>query len=196
MIQNMSMTHEEKLFLHKLDELEARIVSNDPYVVLGASGLIRSLLLDKNRLVDQVNKHYDIEISFVLQVPENERPASDSDFTPTASGVGDTINPECPLSPGMVHERVSRDVFLNKTVLTFEGREFSIKDVIKYEAEAMGAIHLESPIKEKHRVIHGIAHFFQYGDERGTLRQLVAIARNVVLALTPLKKCILERYGM
>src|SRR5437764_385945 len=56
----------DNLFLHTLKDLQAKISSNDHYEVLMAAALLRKLIIDKNSLVDQVNIHRRLKITFTI----------------------------------------------------------------------------------------------------------------------------------
>jgi hypothetical protein len=56
----------EALFLNTLQDLAARAAAADEYMILGASALIRKLLIDGSPLVDQVNRNYRLRLVFEI----------------------------------------------------------------------------------------------------------------------------------
>jgi len=69
------------------------------------------------------------------------------------------------------------------------GKEYSIKDIILYEANVMGGVHAGSPESEKDEILKKLEGLF-VGGYRPSLRQLKAIARVVLKALKPLRESI------
>jgi hypothetical protein len=53
----------QKLFIHTLRDLEQRATSSDEYAVLMSAALLRKLLMDGGRLMDQVNRTYRIKVT-------------------------------------------------------------------------------------------------------------------------------------
>lgn len=54
----------DRLFVHTLTDLEQRGCATDEYTVLMAAALLRKLLLDGTRLMDQVNAKHKLEPRF------------------------------------------------------------------------------------------------------------------------------------
>ena len=52
------------LFLYTLHDLERRTAATDEYEVLISPALLRKLLLDKERLMDQVNRGHRLDLRF------------------------------------------------------------------------------------------------------------------------------------
>lgn len=177
------VTELESLFLHTLDELERRISGEEPYEILSASALIRKLFLDESPLVDQVNRNYKekirFEIGMRLVYPTDEP-------QPIFSTVQDGLDPDTAIT-GKKCQQVSRDQFLKTTVIVVNGQEYSIRDVILFEANIMGGVHAGAPKNEKEEVMRQLNQFFSVGGYRSSLRQLKAIGRVVLKALKPLR---------
>ncbi len=85
------MNSREELFLRTLEDFAQRIASEDAYEVLGASALIRKLLIDSSPLVDQVNQKYRLKIEFEV-MPQRSLPPSVP--IPDFSSVQDGLNPD------------------------------------------------------------------------------------------------------
>jgi hypothetical protein len=52
----------DRLFVYTLRDLEQRAAATDEYTVLMSAALLRKLLLDEGRLMDQVNRSYRLKI--------------------------------------------------------------------------------------------------------------------------------------
>lgn len=177
------MNDREELFLKTLKDLERKVESHDPYEILGASALIRKLLLDSAPLVDQVNQKYRMKICFELgsglrwpkSVPE-----------PSFLSVQDGIDPDTG-RPGTPRRLVVRDEFLKTPVLLSEGCRYSIRDIVLFEANVMGGVHAGTPKNEKEEAIEKVNQLFSIGGYKTSLRQLCAIGRVVLKALAPLR---------
>lgn len=72
----------DQLFIHTLRDLERRTAATDEYEVLLSAALLRKLLLDQERLMDQVNRRYSLDLRFrISDVSPFEQKIWDS--TPT-----------------------------------------------------------------------------------------------------------------
>ncbi len=67
------------------------------------------------------------------------------------------------------------------------GTRFTIRDVIKFEANVAVAVHAGSPKTEKEKALNTLGEHFGVGGYEPTLRQLLAIARVSIKALAPLR---------
>lgn len=177
------MNQIETLFIRTLNDLNSRIGSNDPYKILGASALIRKLLLDDNPLVDQVNRIYHIKINFEI----TESQISPYGLAPPSFlTVQDGIDPDTTIS-GMTKKTVNRDN-LFKTVLTIvNNQKYTLREIVLFEANIMGAVHAGSPKNDKEKALKQINDTISVGGYDSSLRQLKAIGRVIIKALSPLR---------
>jgi hypothetical protein len=180
------LAEQEMIFLRTLEDLEKRIQHSDPYEVLGASALIRKLFLDDFPLVDQVNRAYgrkiefDVGISKALRIPNAiilVQDTIDSDSSP----------------PGTPKETVTRDQFFKKVVSKDKGREYTVKDIVLFEANLMGGVHVSNPKEEKERALQSMNQNFGAGGFRPTLRQLRSVGRVILKALRELREDVLKK---
>ena len=186
------MDYAENLFLETLKDLEARVSARDPYTILGASALIRKLLLDDVPLVDQVNRKFTLKLSYEVTesggfphgIPE-----------PVFYSVQDGIDPETS-RPGKRRKTVNRHQLLSYVLLKVEGKECTLRDIVLFEANVMGGVHAGSPEEEKEKALRQINDMFAIGGYRASLRQLQAIGRVVVKGLAPLRSAIHNAYGV
>jgi len=180
------MTETDTLFIHTLDDLERRIVSKDWYEVLGASAFIRKLLLDEFPLVDRVNQLHKLKINFLIV---------DYDLIgarPTIALMGDGLDPDT--SPPNVKTRlVNRAQFLKTIIFVAGDKQYSVRDVVLFEANVMGGVHAGSPKNEQERVLKQVNKFFLFSGGRASLQELCSIGRIVLKALKPLRAKIEEK---
>ncbi|NBH06628.1 hypothetical protein [Amycolatopsis sp. SID8362] len=54
----------KRLFIQTLRDLDERSQSADEYTILMSAALLRKLLLDERRLIDQVNRTHNLRIRF------------------------------------------------------------------------------------------------------------------------------------
>lgn len=183
------MTDDEKLFQNTLQDLRERGSSMDPYTILKASGLLRSLLLDEHPLFDQVNRNYRVKIKFDIGdplIPDDLHPNT------VMFSVGQVIDPEINY-PGVGRKTVTRDRFLCAEVMFFRDKRFTVRDVIALEANAMGGVHAGSPKDKKLKFLKEASMVFEFLDLRSTLVLLKGIIRVVVRAIEPLSQEIDKR---
>ena len=178
------MNQQELLFLKTLDDLRNRIRSNDPYEILGASAIIRKLFLDDQPLVDQVNRQYKLKFDFNVCLPAPNPPGLPE---PVVFSIQDGLDPDTSL-PGKPISHLKRDQFLKIVVLVINKKKYTIKDVILFEANIMGGVHAGSPKTEKEKVLKLLNDQLSIGGYASSLRQLQAIGRVIIKALTPLQE--------
>jgi hypothetical protein len=184
------MNHEEGLFLSNLSQLQALEKSQDRWKILGLSLHLRQLLLDSFPLVDQVNKKYKIKIQFIItdfSIPTVLPNIPLATFETIQDGLDPTT-----ARPGRKSVELNRDSFLNKVVLFNEGKNYSIKDIIKFEAVTMGGVHLGKPKNNDEEKLKKLEQFFGVGGLPPALRQLKAITRVVLKAMEPIRAAIVN----
>lgn len=176
------------LLLRTLDDLANRVVSHDPYEVLGIALLIRKLLLDASPLVDQVNAAYRLKVTFAI-ADEGPLPAflPQPDFWSLTDGLDPEIYP--PGAPIAVIN-VYRDALFARVVNQLNGTNYTVKDVIDLEAHVMGGVHAGSAAG-KQIALETLNNSVELGGMNPTLRQLCSIGRIVLRGLQPLQQEIL-----
>ena len=186
------MQYVEVLFMETLKELEARVSAQDPYMILGASALIRKLLLDDFPLVDQVNRQYRLKLTFEVTEPPNFPPGLPE---PMFYSVQDAIDPET-VRPGKAKKTVNRDQLLSYVLAKVDGRPYTLREIVLFEANVMGGVHAGSPKEDKDRLLHEINKMVAIGGYRSSLRQLQAIGRVIIKGLAPLRNAIEQTDGV
>lgn len=181
-MQASQMEHHEYLFVKTLDDIEARLNEVEPYEILMISGLIRKLFLNNFPLVDRVNQKYKEKISFEIAVPYLLDDIGEADLY----FVQDGIDPDTSL-PFKKRHFIDRNRFFQTIVCILNGKRYSIRNCVLFQANVMGAIHAGIPKVDKEKLLHGIDSNISIGGYPSSLRQLKAIVRVVVKALTGLK---------
>ena len=189
--------YSEGLFLKRLDDLEKASKSKDMYEILDLSRILRQLLLDGTPLIDQINREYKLKILFRI-TDCNPLEGCGKGFPKpkvALAAVGLGLDPDTDSLNRKIIE-IDKNAFLKRIILIRWGKEFTIRDIIKFEANAMGAIHLDKPNKE----IEGVADIggltVRINDLRISSVQLVVISKVVLKALKPLLKEVQNHYSI
>jgi len=178
----------EQLFVNTLVDLENRINSSDPYEILGASALLRKLFLDDFPLVDQVNRKYKLKISFVIGLNLDYQ---DDIPKPIFTSIQDAFDPDS-VSPVYPRKTVNRDQLFKAVLSTINGQEYSLKDIVLFEANVMGGVHAGTPKSEKENVLKLIGDTLSIGGYSSSLRQLKAVGKVVLKGLKDLRQAVEE----
>lgn len=178
---------EEFLFLHTLADLDARSKSKNEYDLLLASALIRKLLLDSPSLFERANREIKLKPQFEIIDWNTTGFKNEKNRIFSASGIG--LSPD--LSPPIFPvDKVGRDVFLQKELIFYKGSSFTVKDVIKFEANFMGGVHFDAPIDEKEVKMKECCDAYKMQGFRPTLIEIKGLIRVVLKALNPLKELV------
>ena len=185
----------DQLFLDTLDDLARR--AKPPvaeYDVLMAAPLLRKLLLDRRRLVDEVRRTRGGEVTFRINGRDPIWKIAGSP-PPAIWSIQDGLDPDTALARVEPVE-VTLDQLLAKVVLVHGGHEETVKDLIRHAAHVAGGVHIGTPESEKERLLNELGQRLQLGGYSSAIRPLMAIARVVVQGLTPLREAIeKERTG-
>jgi hypothetical protein len=185
------MSSTEALFLNTLRDLAGHVAESDEYTVLGASALIRKLLIDGTPLVDQVNQTHRLKVTFAIS---ESNPSIPGVPEPTFWSVQDGLDPETS-RPGKPRKIVNRDQLLATVLAIVNGKSYSLRDIVLFEANVMGGVHAGSPKEEKERVLQSINGTLAIGGHRASLRQLQAVGRVVLKGLEPLRVAVATASG-
>ena len=177
------MSEKEILFLKTYKDIEKRLNEEKPYEILHISALVRKLFLDDFPLVDQVNRSYKEKIFFEITKTQLYPPGLPA---PTYFSVQDGLDPAT-ARPGKQILQVKRDEFFKTPILLVNGKEYSIREIILFEANIMGGVHAGFAKTDNEKTLKQIDNLF-VGGYRTSLRQLKAIARIILKALKPLKE--------
>lgn len=137
------------LFVEVYLDLERLVLQADEYSMLRASGLMRQLLLDGDRLVHIVNRKHKINISFPVcgrAFGQHVLKNSPSTYM-RLNGIHRSG------SMSQHEELISLDKFLSEPLLKFHDDLYSVKDVISHAANTLGGVHLGSPKTNKGKTL-------------------------------------------
>jgi hypothetical protein len=84
-------------------------------------------------------------------------------------------------------QSVTRDEFFKTVVMMYHGQEFTVRDVILFEANIAGGVHIGDPRNKAEEKLAILNSWVKSAEGRITLRQLKSIARVVLVALKPLR---------
>lgn len=180
----MPQTEAEYQFSRRYEELSQLVESKDDFDILKISANLRLLLL--NGLMHKANRNHRLDIVFTIVSLDPElyekylellHPDSIQVFS-----LQDILDPKA--FPHHKTKKVQLDEFLSTHLGLVSKTELTVKDVIRYEANVKGGVHLGSPRKVVEKEINRI--IFNVGGLRYTTRQLLSIARVTLEALTPL----------
>lgn len=177
----------ETLFLKTLDDIEERSKSQDPYTILGVSALIRKIFLEKHPLVDTVNQRFREKLKFTIsagRIPKKENLPAGS-FWSQQDGLDPDTSP-----PGIPTKILGRKDFFQHVVIATSEYRHTIRDVIRYQAHVVGGVHAGAPEDDKEKALEKIDQLFLIGGHAMATRQLLAVARVILKALSPLRLAI------
>jgi hypothetical protein len=177
----------DRLFFHTLRDLERRTVATDEYEALMSAALLRKLLLDKGRLVDQVNRSYRLDLRFRISgVSPFEQLIWDSN--PMFWAIEDALDPESPLAYAPVD--ATRDQLLARRVMRFRAKWITIRDVIDQLANVEGAVHVGNAKDERQRAVQAAGRFYSNAGLPGVVSHIKLIGRITVRGLNPLRDAV------
>jgi hypothetical protein len=180
-----------RLFLRTLEDIENRLQSNDWYEILGISSLIRKLFLDDHPLVEQVNRTYRQKLRFTITDPHSPHIQTALSMKPDYFILSDGLDPVTSI-PSSKKAEVNRDQFFGTAVCVINGNMYSVREIVLFEANIMGAIHSGAAKTDKEKALAELNSFFVGSDVRVATYQLKSIARVVIRALQPLRENILN----
>lgn len=181
------MTEQETLLINIANELDKRLEKNDHYNLIKASGLIRQLLLDEIPLIDVVNKNYKLKIRFKTQKQNHSFQNSfeqNGVVWETVIGVH-FIGPKH--NDPEYTSYLKRAEFLKYNIIYFEGKNFTVKDIIKLCANILGGVHFGKPKKEKEIFLDWANKTITYADGLNVcISAITDIIKIIVEAIAPL----------
>lgn len=179
----------DRLFVHTLRDLEERTASTDEYTVLMSAALLRKLLLDDSRLVDQVNRTYRLKLRYrISDVSPWEKLILDD--RPVFWIIEDALDPDSPFA--YVPYDATRDQLLARQVMYFSGSRITVRDVIDQLANIEGGVHSGSPKGDRQRALQAAAQFYSRAGLPGAVSQTRLIGRIIVRGLRPLHDAVVS----
>lgn len=172
---------------NKYDELKELVESREPYDLTKASAIIRQLLIDGTPLMNQANSHHKLKITFPVSqfsVPDLSEPIN--------RGMVIWIKQDSLYPPEKTSDPcdyLKRDQFLSKKIMLLYGKEISIKDVIKFEANVKGGVHLKNVLsKDEEKRMELLANHISILGDRPTRRIQSSIGKSVIEGLKKLRQ--------
>jgi len=180
-VKEIRITEDEYIFKRKYEELEHLVSSKDDYDVLKISAILRLLLLEG--LMHKANKRFKIHVSFKIGIRTYKIPGFPD---PDVWSAQDGIYPPSSRTPHIFKE-VKVDKFLSTPLMKLENEILTLKDIIRYEANVKGGVHVGKVNKNKPKEsILESSSIFQVGNFRLSLRQLIAIGKVTLDGLKPI----------
>lgn len=178
----------EELFINTLHDLELRIGSSDEYSVLMAAALLRKLLVDGGRLMDQVNRKYRLRLRFRISAVSSFEKLILED-NPIFWSLEDALDPASPLAYGPFD--ATRDEFLSRKIMRFNGQWITVRDVIDQLANVEGAVHSGEPDTDHQKMIQAAGKFYSRAGLPGVVSQVRLLGRITAQGLSPLRDAVL-----
>lgn len=174
----------EQLFIRILQDLETRLDSRDWYEILHIPVLLRTLLMNQNPLLNQVNRERRKKVRFTV----NDRPFPPYKPTPDFFSLEDGFDPDTSVPHLSNPIEVSKDGLLSRPVIFYEGQVYTVKDVIQHAAYVGGILHPGQPKNHRQEVFQELRNTWNIGGLEAGLRLLQAIGRVVRKGLEPLRR--------
>jgi hypothetical protein len=174
-----------RLFLHTLDDLEQKLASADEYDVLMAAALLRKLLVDGGRLVDQVNHDHHLKLRYrISDVSPIEKIQLEDG--PVMWSIGDALDPRSRLAYKPYDATLAQ--FMKRQIMYFQGHPITVGNVIDQLANVEGAVHRGEPDTARRKAIQVLGKFYNHDGLPGVVRQVKLIGRITVEGLNPLRE--------
>lgn len=173
------MTPTEQLFIQKYNELVYYTYANTEYNVIRSSAILRQLYFEGQPLTIRINRNY--HLSFIYKIDVALMRVYSNDIQLCFTLPDDVKNIVVAKNR---YKILNDNQFKSYTILKSNDKTFSIKDVVKFVANNIGGIHLDSDETIRKEPISCIDRQFIY-------ITLNAISRIVIEALRPLKDSII-----
>ena len=173
-----------RLLLDSLAELRRIVGAPNEYGVLRSAAVLRLLLLDSPRLVDEVNREKRLRIVFRVVTMDNYIQMLLDDgalFYSTEDG----LDPDT--APFGVVAELNRDQFLKHRVMVVQGHVVTVHDLIDQLAHIEGGVHVGTPKTTKQAALSDAARLFGIGGLPAGIRMMAAVCRVVLRGLEPLE---------
>lgn len=180
------MDYHNSLFLDTLKDLQEKIDRSTDYDLTKASGLLRHLLIDSPRLIDQVNKKIGMKVRFKISATRDDIPGWLKDVE--LMWVNLTPDPDSQTAK----EEVSVQKFLSKIVLIRKGSVFSVYDFIDVTAHLLGGVHTGNERTPDQAKLKAFGSGFGMANTSTILFNIRIICQIVLDGLQPLKQRVLS----
>ncbi|WP_146060520.1 hypothetical protein [Amycolatopsis sp. CA-128772] len=178
----------KQLFIHTLQDLEERTQSTDEYTILMSAALLRKLLFDELRLIDQVNRTHKLKIRFRINgVSPIEQ--FNYDNPPVFYIIEDAFDPDSPFTFSPYDATL--DQFANRRIMYSNANWITVRDAVNYFANIAGAVHHGPAKNVRQHALDAAAAFYGHQELPGALHQMKLIGRLTIEGLDPLRKAVL-----
>jgi len=168
------------LFLRNSAELESILRRPDQYDYLRAAAILRSLLLDDNRLIDAANRSHKVRLRYrardVRRDPGLQIKIQDG---LTIFSVQDGLYPPTAHNADFVGD-FTHDQFLKLLVGIVNGEDVTVRDIILYAANKLGGVHYDERGGAKKTFLRKACNRITLGNMSIHVRQIGSIASIVL----------------
>jgi hypothetical protein len=173
------VTEPEQLFLDTVADLKDKMARGDGYALIKASGLLRLLLADAHPLVHQVDKAYDLPLRFET-IDYTMKPPYPQLIIFRWSVL------DASAIPGARKRSSTLDEFLAAEILTFEGKEFTVLQVIRAAAHVKGGVHAGTAESDHEQALLDLGRALTVGGLDASVAALRGIIAVTLAALEPI----------
>lgn len=183
----------DRLFVQTVDWLTDAAQRNPPdeHELLLASGRLRMLLLDRQRLVDQVNASRRFDIRYrIVRLGGSAYTKAVLDLKPMMWVAADGISPEFARPGSGPVESVRLEAFLHERVMIYRGEDVTVCDLIDHLANVAGGVHAGKAREPRDIALNQLSDEIMLGGLDTPILCVRGIAAVVADALRPLRDAI------
>lgn len=136
----------KRFFIDVLNDLREKCNSQTNYNYVKAAGLLRQLLIDTNPLIDIINRDYKEKLIF--EVRPERAPSSNKEIGPDGL-VYEIFMSVTLMDPGQNDRnvvRLSRSQFFQYKFFNFHGKDITVLEILKLNANKKGGVHLDNQV--------------------------------------------------
>jgi hypothetical protein len=138
--------------------------------------------------MDQVNRNYRLKLCFrISDTSPLEKVIYEDD--PLMYSLEDALDPESPLSYKPYD--ATRDEFLARRIMRFQGHWITVGDVIDQLANVEGAVHSGEPDTARRQAVQALGKFYSRDGLPGVVRQVKLIGLITIRGLAPLRDAVM-----
>ena len=169
------------LFIRVFDDLETKSASPDWYDRLQCARLLRLLLLESEPLLVSANRKERLKIRFEV----NDIPLPSPALRRGLLFSMDTLDPQ--EAPKSKHIICTLDAFLGCPCILTENRQYTVREVILYQANTQGGVHFEGVPPAEREQLRALDIRFELMGQNAVLYTMAPIIRITLRSLRPLR---------
>ncbi len=179
------------LFLIKCKEIEQSLKSQSEAEMLTLAQSLRQLLVDGDRLVDQVNRDFRVKIRFVVGFSTIER---EEEIKQLGIPIPDTHFLGA-FPPNEEKKEIKLEAWLRFTVVSHERVHYSVRELIKACCNRLGAVHYGEPKSDSEREagIRRMGELLSVMGLQSAFSSLVIVATTTLHGLRTLRRKALDK---